>query len=118
MRILLPLRAALSVASILPLLTACDQWALLVNTDGVLAIVIVSDGHSSRPFQVRTRDADGVSRLMVVPPSGSLAIDGVKAGQVELTLLAPTGCRVASPNPQTVMTQAAETVRVSFDVHC
>jgi hypothetical protein len=115
----LVLRFALSLASVLLLLSACDQWALLVNSDGVLAIVIVSDGNSPRrPFQVRTRTADGVSRLMQVPPSGSLAIDGLKTGQVELTLLAPTGCRVASPNPQTVMSQAGETVRVSFDVHC
>ena len=118
MRSLLPLRAALRVASTLPLLTACDQWALLVNTDGVLAIVIVSDGNSSRPFQVRTLDSDGVSQLMMVPRSGSLNIDGVKTGPLELTLLAPTGCRVAGPNPQTVMTRAGETVSVSFDVHC
>jgi hypothetical protein len=41
------------------LLPACDQWALMVNSDGVLSISIFSDGFQPQDrFRVRARQAD------------------------------------------------------------
>jgi hypothetical protein len=112
------LRAAFTFASVSPLLTACDQWALFINSDGLLSITIVSDGYVPGRFRVRVDQSDGFSRVVDVPPSGSLTLGAFRAGEIELTLLAPEGCRVAGPNPRTVMTNADETVSVAFDVHC
>jgi hypothetical protein len=112
------LRAGRAFAGICLLLTACDQWALFINSDGVLSITIVSDGYVPGRFRVRTRQADGFSRIVDVPSSGSLTLGAFKTGELELTLLAPEGCRVAAPNPRMVMANADETVNVAFDVRC
>lgn len=115
-RSLLP--AVFAFAAVSPLLTACDQWALFVNSDGVLSITIVSDGDGRDRFRLRALQSDGISRIMDVPSSGSLTFGAFSAGEVELTLLAPAGCRVADPNPRTLMINADERVSVAFDVHC
>ena len=116
MRSLLP--AVFLFAAVSSLFTGCDQWALLVNSDGVLSITIVSDGDGRDRFRVRALQSDGVSRIMDVPSSGTLTFDTFSAGKLELTLLAPPGCRVAEPNPRTLMVSAHEPVSTAFDVHC
>jgi hypothetical protein len=55
---------------------------------------------------------------MDVPASGNVSLGNLAAGQLELTLLAPEGCRVTSPNPRTLMVNADESVNVGFEVHC
>jgi hypothetical protein len=112
------LRAVFTFAAVSPLLTACDQWALFVNSDGVLSITIVSDGSGRGRFRVRALQSDGISRIMDVPSSGNLTFGAFSAGEVELTLLAPAGCQVADPNPRTLMVNADERVSVAFGVHC
>jgi hypothetical protein len=115
---LLP-RFASSLASVLLLLSACDHWALFINSDGVLAITIVNGSAWPGGFRVRIRDVDGgTSRIVDVPPSADLSLDGLGAGELELTLLAPTGCRVAEPNPRMVTTDPDKAVRIAFEVHC
>jgi hypothetical protein len=112
------LRAALALGLLHPI-TACDQWAVLVNSDGVLSISIVSDGFGlGNRFRVRARQADGVIRVLDVPPSGKLMLGGTGDGPVELTLLAPGDCRVSGLNPRTVSAGAHESVNVVFDVDC
>jgi hypothetical protein len=112
------LRAALSAAGFAVLLGACDQWSLFINSDGVLSISIVSDDLAQGRLRVRTRDADGLSQTLDVPSSGALTLGGLKAGELELTLLAPPGCRVAAPNPRTVVTEEDKTATVAFEVRC
>jgi hypothetical protein len=112
------LRAGYTFAGICLFLPACDQWALFINSDGVLSITIVSDGNVPGRFRVRTRQSDGFSRIVEVPSSGSLTLGTFRAGELELTLLAPEGCRVAAPNPQTVVANPDEMVTVAFDVRC
>ena len=112
------LRAVFTFAAVSPLLTACDQWALFVNSDGVLSITIVSDGDGRDRFRVRAFQSDGISRIMDVPSSGNLTFGAFSAGELELTLLAPAGCRVSDPNPRTLMVNPDEQVSIVFDVHC
>jgi hypothetical protein len=101
------------------LLSACDRWALFIDSDGVLAITIVNDGEWSGGFRVRIRDVDGgTNRIVDVPPSADLSLDGLGARELELTLLAPTGCRVAEPNPRMVTTESDKPVHIAFEVHC
>ena len=113
------LRFASSFASVLLLLSGCDRWALFIDSDGVLAITIVNVGEWPGGFRVRIRDVDGgTSRIVDVPPSADLSLDGLGAGELELTLLAPTGCRVAEPNPRMVTTESDKAVNIAFEVHC
>jgi hypothetical protein len=112
------LRAVFFLAAVSPLFTACDQWALLVNSDGVLSITIVSDGNGRERFRVRALQSDGISRIMDVPSSGTLTFGAFSPGELELTLLPPAGCRVTDPNPRTLLVDADERVNISFDVHC
>jgi hypothetical protein len=101
------------------LLTACDQWALFVNSDGVLSVSIFSDGSQPQDgFRIRARQADGAIRILDLPASGPLTLSGAAGSTVELTLLSPEGCRVSAPNPRTVSTGSDQTVGVVFDVHC
>jgi hypothetical protein len=111
------LRAALSAAGG-GLLGGCDQWALFVSSDGVLAITIVSDGYTIGRFRIQSRELNGVSRVTDVPPSGQLTLSGLKPGEVEVTLLAPPQCQVAAPNPQTLIAEGDGTISVNFSVHC
>jgi hypothetical protein len=114
----IPLRAALAVGCVLPL-TACDQWALLVNSDGILSVSIVSDGFQAGDrFRVRTREGDGTTRLLDVPDSGVITFRSGSAGPLELMLLAPERCRVSAPNPRTLTVAADQTVSAAFEVHC
>lgn len=110
--------ATLALAALL-LLTACDQWALFVNSDGVLSVSIFSDGSQPRDgFRIRARQADGTTRILDVPATGPLTLSGASGSTVELTLLSPDGCRVSPPNPRTVSPGPDQTVGVVFDVHC
>ena len=107
----------LALAALL-LLTACDQWALFVNSDGVLSVSIFSDGSQPQDrFRLRVRQPDGTTRVLDVPASGPLTLNGA-AGSTELTLLSPEGCQVSAPNPRTVSPGSDQTVGVVFDVHC
>jgi len=108
----------LALAALL-LLTACDQWALFVNTDGVLSVSIFSDGSQPQDrFRVRVRQPDGTTRVLDVPASGPLTLSGATGSTVELTLLSPEGCQVSAPNPRTVSPGSDQTVGVVFDVRC
>ena len=108
----------LALAALL-LLTACDQWALFVNTDGVLSVSIFSDGSQPQDrFRVRVRQPDGTTRVLDVPASGPLTLSGATGSTVELTLLTPDGCRVSAPNPRTASPGPDQTVGVVFDVQC
>jgi hypothetical protein len=111
------LRVALSAAGGGTLL-GCDQWALFVSSDGVLAITIVSDGYTFGRFQIQSRELNGESRVTDVPPSGRLTLSGLKPGEVEVTLLAPPQCQVAAPNPRTLIAEADGTISVDFSVQC
>jgi hypothetical protein len=117
-RSLLSPLVTLALAALL-LLTACDQWALFVNSDGVLSVSIFSDGSQPQNrFRVRVRETDGTLRILDVPASGPLTLSGAAGSPVELTLLSPEGCRVSAPNPRTVSPGSDQTVGVVFDVHC
>jgi hypothetical protein len=112
-----PLPAALVLASLL--LAGCDRWALSIGGDGLLFIGVVGDNnHRPGRFRVRTRESDGATRILDVPASGQLSLSGLAAGTVELTLLLPTGCRVAGPNPQTLLVTADQAANAAFDVRC
>jgi hypothetical protein len=117
-RSLLSPPAALALAALL-LLTACDQWALFVNSDGVLSVSIFSNGSQPQdPFRVRVRQADGTTRVLDLPASGPLRLSGPAGSTLELTLLSPEGCWVSAPNPRMVSPGSDQTVGVVFDVHC
>ena len=117
-RPLLSPSATLALAALL-LLTACDQWALFVNSDGVLSVSIFSDGSQPQDrFRVRVRQPDGTTRVLDVPASGPLTLSGTAGSTVELTLLSPEGCQVSAPNPRTVSPGSDQTVGVVFDVRC
>jgi hypothetical protein len=114
----LPLRAVLALGYALPL-TGCDQWALMVNSDGILSISIMSDGfRAGDRYRVRAREGDGTTRLLDVPPSGRMSFRSGSVGPLELTLLAPQRCQVSAPNPRTLTVAADQTVSVAFDVRC
>jgi hypothetical protein len=111
-------RAAIILGGIL-LLGACDQWALIVNSDGLLSITIVSDGgRPDHPYRVRLRQADGSTQVLDVPESGQLPSNAMAAGMLELTLLPPPGCFVTGPNPRNLMVREGEMIDVTFDVSC
>jgi hypothetical protein len=108
----------LALAALL-LLTACDQWALLITRDGVLSVSIFSDASQPQDrFRLRVRQPDGTTRVLDVPASGPLTLNGTAGSTVELTLLSPEGCQVSAPNPRTVSPGSDQTVGVVFDVHC
>jgi hypothetical protein len=112
------LRAALGLAGLL-CLAACDQWHLSINRDGLVFIAVIGDhGGSREGFRLRTRDAGGMTRTLDLPASGQLTLTPVADGELQLTLLTPGHCRVAGPNPQTLMVSAGQEERVSFDVRC
>jgi hypothetical protein len=113
-----PSLIALACAALLSV-SACDQWHLSVNGDGLLFVSIIGDAvHPGDRFRVRTRDSNGAVRILHVPSSGRLTLNPVTAGALELTLLPPAGCTVAGPNPQILTVAANASVRVSFDVRC
>jgi hypothetical protein len=107
--------AALAFSGLL--LAGCDQWALSVGGNGLLFIGVIGDDHPGR-FRVRAREADGATRILDVPASGQLSLSGIPAGTVEVTLLLPSGCRVAGPNPQTLMVTPDQAADAAFDVRC
>lgn len=111
-------RAGLVLAGLL-YLTACDQWHLSINSDGLVLISVIGDaGEPRHRFRVRARDAEGAVRILDVPASGQLTLTPVADGTLELTLLHPEGCRVAGANPRTLSVAAGESVKVDFDVRC
>ena len=111
-------RATLALAGLLSL-PACDQWHLSVNSDGLVFISVVGDGGEPRTrFRLRTRDAAGTTRVLDVPASGQLTLTAQTDGALLLTLLAPESCRVAGPNPRTLIVSTGQEARVAFDVRC
>lgn len=97
----------------------CDQWHLSINSDGLVFISIIGEDDQPRDrFRVRTRRSDGSVQMLDVPASGRLTLTSLTDGPLELTLLAPDGCRVNGPNPRTVNASAGEEIRVAFDVRC
>jgi hypothetical protein len=111
------LPGAVTAAALLQL-AACDQWSLLVNSDGVLSISIVTDGEPLQRFRVRARESNGTSRDLQLPASGTLTLRSEPGGELELTLIAPEGCQVTAPNPRTVRVTADATASVTFEAHC
>ena len=101
------------------LLVACDEWHLSINSDGLVFISIVDDGHELRDrFRVRIRDDSGTTQMLPVPSSGELSLSPMADGALQLTLVTPEGCLVSSPNPRMVTVSAGEEIRVAFEVHC
>jgi hypothetical protein len=111
-------RAALALAGLL-YLTACDQWHLSINSDGLVFISVIGDnGEPRHRFRLRSRDAGGMTRILDVPSSGQLTLTPVSDGELQLTLLPPEGCQVSGPNPQTLVVTAGQEARVAFDARC
>ena len=101
------------------LLSGCDQWALRINSDGLLSINIVSDGgQAPGRFRVRASQAGGLVRMIDLPASAQLRLDDFSEGALELTLLPPVGCRVSGPNPLHVEIESGHTLTVAFSVFC
>lgn len=111
-------RAALALAALL-YFTACEEWHLSINSDGLVFISVIGDaGEPRHRFRLRTRDADGAVRTMDVPASGQLTLSPVADGILEVTLLTPEGCRVAGSNPRTLAVSAGQEIGLVFDVRC
>lgn len=111
-------RAALALAGLI-YLTACEEWHLSINSNGLVLISVIGDaGEPRHRFRLRSRDAGGMIRILDVPPSGDLALAPVSDGELQLTLLAPEGCWVAGPNPQTLSVSGGQAARVAFNVRC
>jgi hypothetical protein len=111
-------RATLVLAGLL-YLTACEEWHLSINSDGLVFISVLGEtGESRHRFRVRTRNAGGAARIVDIPSSGQLTLTPVADGTLELTLLAPEGCRVAGSNPRTLSVAAGQEVATAFEVRC
>jgi hypothetical protein len=114
----LALRSVVAGLSLLSF-AGCDQWHLSVNSDGLVFISVIGDEDRPRDrFRLRTRTSDGVTRVRDVPASGRLTLRPVAAGDLEITLLPPDGCRVTSENPRTLTVAAHEAIELAFDVRC
>jgi hypothetical protein len=112
------LRALVPAACLAIPQAACDQWALVINGDGLLLVTVVGNGNVQDRFRIRTRQSNGTSRTANIPASGNLALGHFPAGQLELTLIAPPGCSVRAPNPRTLTVTDDETVNIGFEVQC
>jgi hypothetical protein len=55
---------------------------------------------------------------MNVPSTGELSLTPPADGDIQLTLMAPEGCQVVSPNPRTVALNTGDQTRVPFNVRC
>jgi hypothetical protein len=92
---------------------------LSINKDGLVFVSVIGDhGGSRERFRLRTRDADGTTRIMEVPASEELTLQPTTDGPLELTLLTPEGCRVVGSNPRMLTVTAGQEVRSAFDVRC
>lgn len=112
------LRVGLALTALL-YLTACEEWHLSINSDGLVFISVVGeDGEPPYRFRLRTRDARGTTRILDLPASGQLTLTPVADGPLELTLLTPEVCHVVGPNPRTLAVTAGQEVRSAFDVRC
>jgi hypothetical protein len=112
------LRAALLLAA-LPYLPACEEWHLSINRDGLVLVSVIGDGAGrGGRYRLRTRDADGVTRTLDVPASGTVTLTPPADGELEVALLVPDGCRVSGPNPQTLTLSGGQAERVSFEARC
>jgi hypothetical protein len=107
---------------LLALLAACDQWALSINSGGLLFISVVEDGRQPprrTGYRMRLRDAAGAVRDVDLPVGGDYRLELAAPGSVELTLVPPAGCAVEGANPRTVsLDSAEEPVRARFTLHC
>lgn len=112
------LRAAVVLAALL-YLTACEEWHLSINRDGLVLVSVIGDGADPKGrYRLRTRDAQGITRTLEVPASGQVILTPLADGELEVTLLAPESCRVSGPNPKRVTVLGGEEVRLAFDVRC
>lgn len=110
--------AALALAGIL-CLTACEEWHLSINSDGLVFISVTGDnGEPRRRFRVRTRDAAGAVRTLDVPETGPMRLTPAVGGPLELTLLTPEDCHVEGANPLTLTVAERHEIRVAFSVRC
>jgi hypothetical protein len=110
------LRAALLGA--LLYLTACEEWHLSINRDGLVLISVIGDHGGRERFRLRTRDSGGTTRTLDVPASGHVTLTPVTSGELQVVLLVPEDCEVSGPNPQLLTVPAGREVRLAFDVRC
>jgi hypothetical protein len=111
-------RAALALTALL-YLSACEEWHLSINSNGLVFISVIGDNADPKHrFRLRSRDARGGVRILDVPASGQLTLTPVSDGTLELTLLTPDDCRVAGSNPRTLTVAAGQEVRLAFEVRC
>lgn len=110
-------RAALAVTGLL-FLTACQEWHLSINSNGLVFISVIGDGELRHRFRIRSRDGEGTVRILDVPASGQVTLTPVADGTLEVTLLTPGDCRVAGPNPRTLSVAAGLAVDLDFNVRC
>jgi len=112
-------RVGAGLGLLLASLLACDHWSLVIRSDGLLSITVVSDDRQPGDgYRVRTRQSDGTVRMVNLPPSGQLPLSLGASGPVEITLMAPEGCVVAGPNPRELILDGDEVVTVAFEVRC
>ncbi|MGH7534821.1 MAG: hypothetical protein ACREMG_04480 [Gemmatimonadales bacterium] len=112
-------RIGAAVGLLLPALLACDHWSLVIRSDGLLSITVVSnDRQPGDGYRVRTRQSDGTVRTVNLPPSGQLPLSLGASGPVEITLVAPEGCVVVGPNPRELILDGDDVVTVAFEVRC
>jgi len=100
-------------------LTACEEWHLSINRDGLVLVSVIGDGADrGGRYRLRTRGGDGVTRTLDVPASGTVALTPLSDGELQVGLLVPDGCRVSGPNPRMVTVLGGQEVRLAFDVRC
>ncbi len=100
-------------------LTACEGWHLSINRDGLVLVSVIGDGaDQGGRYRLRTRDDDGVTRVLDVPASGTVILTPVSDGELQVALLVPDSCRVSGLNPRTVTVSGGKEVRLAFDVRC
>jgi len=112
------LRSALGL-TVLVYLTACDQWHLSINSDGLVFVSVIGDtGEPRHRFRLRTRDASGTVRTLDVPTSGQLKLPPMADGELQVALLPPESCQVSGHNPQTAAVSVGQEIRLAFEVRC
>lgn len=110
----------MSAALCAMLTSGCEVVALSVNTGtGIIVVRLEDDGHRPRePWRMRVRQSGYPERIVAAAPDAPLEFSVAADGPVELTLLAPPGCRTLGPNVRTVEPSADGTVTARFSVRC